>query len=113
MKEKYEDESINNLNIQEQPQDTSNLPREWRYVHNHLKKLIIDDPAQGIRTRSSLRDIYNYIVFILHLESKIIDEAKKDHNWRIIMQEELNQFERNNVWTLVAKPKNYPIIEIK
>ena len=29
------------------------------------------------------------------------------------MQEELNQFERNNVWTLVARPKNHPIIRIK
>ena len=29
------------------------------------------------------------------------------------MQEELNQFERNNVWELVEKPKNYPIIGTK
>ena len=29
------------------------------------------------------------------------------------MQEELNQFERNNVWTLVSRPKNYSIISIK
>ena len=29
------------------------------------------------------------------------------------MQEELNQFERNNVWTLVSRPKNYSIIGTK
>ena len=29
------------------------------------------------------------------------------------MQEELNQFERNKVWTLVKRPKNHPIIGIK
>ena len=29
------------------------------------------------------------------------------------MQEELNQFERNNVWELVEKPENYPIIGTK
>ena len=29
------------------------------------------------------------------------------------MQEELNQFERNNVWELVDKPDNHPIIGIK
>ena len=29
------------------------------------------------------------------------------------MQKELNQFERNNVWTLVARPKNHPIIGTK
>ena len=29
------------------------------------------------------------------------------------MQEELGQFERNKVWTLVPRPTNYPIIETK
>ena len=29
------------------------------------------------------------------------------------MQEELNQFERNNVWTLVSRPKDYSIIGTK
>ena len=29
------------------------------------------------------------------------------------MQEELNQFERNNVWELVEKPENYPVIGTK
>ena len=29
------------------------------------------------------------------------------------MQEELNQFERNEVWNLVDRPKNYPIIGTK
>ena len=29
------------------------------------------------------------------------------------MQEEFNQFERNNIWTLVSRPKNYPVIGTK
>ena len=29
------------------------------------------------------------------------------------MQEELNQFERNKVWTLVPRPKHHPIIGFK
>ena len=29
------------------------------------------------------------------------------------MKEELNQFERNNIWTLVTRPKDHPIIETK
>ena len=29
------------------------------------------------------------------------------------MQEELNQFERNKVWTLVPRPKHHPIIGSK
>ena len=29
------------------------------------------------------------------------------------MQEKLNQFERNKVWTLVPRPKHHPIIGVK
>jgi len=29
------------------------------------------------------------------------------------MEEELNQFERNNVWGLVEKPESYPVIGTK
>ena len=31
----------------------------------------------------------------------------------MVMQEELNQFERNKVWNLVPRPKNHPIIGTK
>ncbi|PNX67616.1 putative gag-pol polyprotein, partial [Trifolium pratense] len=33
-----------------------------------------------------------------------VDEALKDDAWIVAMQEELNQFQRNDVWTLVPKP---------
>ncbi|XP_028196458.1 uncharacterized protein LOC114381380, partial [Glycine soja] len=47
------------------------------------------------------------------IEPKNIKEAIVDDNWIIAMQEELNQFERNNVWKLVEKPENYPVIGTK
>ena len=47
------------------------------------------------------------------IEPKNLKEAIIDDQWIIAMQEELNQFERNNVWQLVEKPHNYPIIGIK
>ena len=31
----------------------------------------------------------------------------------LAMQEELNQFETNNVWTLVSRPLDHPIIGTK
>ena len=36
-----------------------------------------------------------------------------DEFWVLAMQEELNQFERNKVWTLVPRPKHHPIIGAK
>ena len=36
--------------------DHVDLPREWRYVASHLRDLIISDPSQSVRTRSSYRE---------------------------------------------------------
>ena len=53
------------------------------------------------------------MAFVSMIEPKNIKEAIIDDNWIIAMQEELNQFERNNVWKLVEKPENYPVIGTK
>ena len=82
----------------------SKLSKEWRYALSHPRYLIIGDPSQGIRTRSSFRDNLDYLVFISQTEPSCIEEAESDPNWMLAMQEELNQFERNNVWILVCRP---------
>ena len=58
---------------------------------------IIGNPHDGVRTRSSTQFFY-HVAFISHLEPKNIDDALKDDYWIIAMQEELNQFERSQVW---------------
>ena len=44
---------------------------------------------------------------------KNFKEIENDESWILAVQEELGQYERNNVWTLVPKPTNYPIIGTK
>ena len=73
---------------------------------------IIGDITQGVRTRSQL-GLYSDCVFISEFEPKNIKEAKIDNSWILAMQEELNQFTRNDVWDLVFRPENYPIIGTK
>ncbi|GJS31013.1 copia protein [Tanacetum coccineum] len=46
-------------------------------------------------------------------EPKNINEALKDKNWVIAMQEELNQFKTNDVWELVPNPIDMTIIGTK
>ena len=53
----------------------------------------------------------NHFAFVYYVESKIIYEAEKNSNWIMAMQEKLNQFEKNQVWNLGERSKNYPIIE--
>jgi hypothetical protein len=47
------------------------------------------------------------------IEPKNINEAIEDESWILAMQEELNQFERNKVWTLAPRPKDHSVIGIK
>jgi vacuolar-type H+-ATPase catalytic subunit A/Vma1 len=47
------------------------------------------------------------------IEPTSVDEALQDNDWIISMQEELNQFTRNDVWDLVPKPKGFNIIGTK
>ena len=60
-----------------------------------------------------MRNIYDYLAFISQVEPKSIEKVEKVLNWLNAMQDELNQFERNKVWTLVKKSSNLSIIGTK
>ena len=47
------------------------------------------------------------------MEPKSFLEVKSDESWMIAMQEELNQFEGNDVWKLVSRPTHQSIIGTK
>nr|XP_016436933.1 PREDICTED: uncharacterized mitochondrial protein AtMg00810-like [Nicotiana tabacum] len=53
------------------------------------------------------------IMVIFQIEPKKVDEALKDSSWVQAMQEELDLFDKNQVWTLVPKPANAAIIGTK
>ena len=51
--------------------------------------------------------------FVSLIKPKNINEAIIDEHWIIAMQEEFNQFERNQVWELVDRRNDHPIIGTK
>jgi hypothetical protein len=53
------------------------------------------------------------MAFLSQIEPKNINEAIEDESWILAMQEELNQFERNKVWTLAPRPKDHSVIGTK
>ncbi|KAH9780749.1 Integrase catalytic domain-containing protein [Citrus sinensis] len=98
----------------EQNEGTSQtLPKEWRYVSSHPKDVILGDPSRGVTTRSSLRNTCEHAAFISQIEPKSFEDAENDESWIMAMQEELNQFERNNMWELVPNPEYQSIIGTK
>ncbi|RVW63757.1 Retrovirus-related Pol polyprotein from transposon TNT 1-94 [Vitis vinifera] len=98
---------------QVQGESSQDLPKDWKFVINHPQDQVIGNPLSGVRTRSSLRNICNNLAFISQIEPKNIKDAIVDENWMIAMQEELNQFERSEVWELVPRPSNQSVIGTK
>ncbi|GJU40842.1 retrovirus-related pol polyprotein from transposon TNT 1-94 [Tanacetum coccineum] len=84
-------------------------------IKKHIKLVnIIGEPLAGITTRSRVRDSKAtsaheclYVNFLSEMEPKKLIEALEEKGWIFAMQEELNQFKRNKVWTLVPKPHAY------
>ena len=98
----------------EQQEGTSQtLPKEWRYVSSHPKDLILGDPSRGVTTISSFRNTCEHAALISQIELKSFVDAENDESWIMAMQEELNQFERNNMWELVPNPEHQSIIGTK
>ena len=91
--------------------------RDLRFNPNHPPDLIIGEPTTGIKTRSSFnKDLCALCIhsdFISEIEPKNIDIALGEESWVMAMHEELNQFVRNNVWNLVPRPTNYPVVGTK
>jgi hypothetical protein len=52
-------------------------------------------------------------VIFLSLSQIKLNEALEDESWAAAIYDELNQFVRNDVWTLVPRPKDHNIIRTK
>jgi hypothetical protein len=72
---------------------------------NHPVDQILGDISKGVTTRSRLANFYEHYSFVSSIEPFRVEEALQDPDWVLAMQEELNNFKRNEVWSLVPRPK--------
>jgi hypothetical protein len=72
---------------------------------NHPVDQILGDISKGVTTRSRLANFCEHYSFVSSIEPFRVEEALLDPDWVLAMQEELNNFKRNEVWTLVSRPK--------
>ncbi|KAL8088255.1 hypothetical protein AgCh_038146 [Apium graveolens] len=87
-----------------------NLPSTRKLTKSHTPDLIIGNPDAGVRTRIATSNECLYNSFLSQTEPKKVEEALQDADWVQAMQKELNEFERNKVWTLVPRPKNRSVV---
>ncbi|XP_019233018.1 PREDICTED: uncharacterized protein LOC109213653 [Nicotiana attenuata] len=65
-----------------------------------------------MKTRGALKKKAN-IARISQIKPKKVDEALKDSSWVQAMQDELDQFDKNQVWELLPKPANATVVGTK
>ncbi|KAJ9542631.1 hypothetical protein OSB04_029137 [Centaurea solstitialis] len=88
-------------------------PPALRWTKDHPVDQVLGNPSSGIKTRRQSGNICLYVNFISENEPKAIDDALRDPAWVSAMQEELEEFIRNNVWLLVPRPRKRTIIGSK
>ena len=108
-----QEEQHEETNVEPDEGTSQTFPKEWRYVSSHPKDLILGDPSRGVTTISSFRNTCEHAALISQIEPKSFGDSENDESCIMAMQEELNQFERNNVWELVLKPEHQFIIGFK
>nr|GEX17385.1 hypothetical protein [Tanacetum cinerariifolium] len=83
---------------------------------DHLPENIIGQLARPISTRLQLHEqalFCYYDAFLTSIEPKTYKEALTQSYWIEAMQEELNEFERLEVWELVPRPDKVMVITLK
>jgi len=85
------------------------LPKDWIQSRGLSKDNIISDIKQGVSTKRRIA-FCEHVAFVSEIEHKNVNDALNDSNWIVVMQDELNQFTRNDVWFLVPKTDDMNII---
>ncbi|KAK1696926.1 hypothetical protein QYE76_013623 [Lolium multiflorum] len=105
-------EDLNRDESQEDPQESSPLAvtRREDPIARHLRlkshslSNVIGDLKSKVTTQRQLANFCEHHAFVSMVEPLKVNEALKDPDWLNAMQEELNNFKRNDVWTLMKRP---------
>jgi hypothetical protein len=81
-----------------QSSDKPPHPRVHQSIQwDHPDDNILGSIRKGVTTRSRLATFCKCYLFVSSLEPTKVDEALKDLDWALSMEEELNNFKRNQV----------------
>jgi hypothetical protein len=94
-------ESLKEAQIRQELRRAHKLKRQEHILDNVLGSI-----RKGVSTRRQLASFSSHHAFISCVEPQKVYEALEDQDWLLAMHDELNNFERNKVWTLVERPKD-------
>jgi hypothetical protein len=79
---------------------------------DHPVNSILGDIHKGVTIISQVAHFCEHYSFVSSIEPYRVEDALRDPDWVLAMQEELNNFTRNEVWNLVPHP-NQNIVRTK
>ena len=47
-------------------------------MHNYPTEQILGNPSQRVKTQLSLKNVFNHLAFLLHIEPKYFQDVKND-----------------------------------
>jgi hypothetical protein len=102
-------EESNDQGGDEDDGDKGEAPPHPRVHHNVQRDYPIDnilgDIEKRVTTRSRIIIFCEHCSFVSSFEPFKGEDALRDLDWVVSMQEELNNFNHNEVWSLVERPK--------
>jgi hypothetical protein len=64
---------------------------------DHPVDNVLDDIKKGVTTRSYVVNFYQHYLFVSSMKPFKVEDALRDLDWVVTMQEELNNFKKNEV----------------
>jgi len=105
--------------FEDEDEPTNPSKRSWVKLNHHSRQLI-ENLEEGRRLRNRViqpsNEVANQVIYSCYLaqvEPKKVDLALQDESWIAAMHEELYQFTRNDVRTLVPRLSNQNFIGTK
>jgi hypothetical protein len=79
-------------------------------VHHNVQRdhpvdNILGDIKKGVITRSRVEFFCEHYSFVSSFDPLKVEDALRDLDWVVAMQEELNNFKHNGMWFLIERPK--------
>jgi hypothetical protein len=91
-------------------------PRAPSHVQNaHPPQQVIGNLNESVTrsSRSSHLSCFTNTLFIVLFEPQDVGHTLSDSSWVNAMHEELENFERNQIWTLVEPPRDVNVVGTK
>jgi hypothetical protein len=101
-----DDQGVSQESLEEAQARRAKKVEETPCKGSHTLESVIGTVRKGVSTRRQLANFSSHHAYISCVEPQKVFEALEDPDWAEAMHEELNNFERNKVWSLVEKPKD-------